>query len=75
MGKPIFIGKETINIDQEFFKIPYVSSVVSTPQEQLIIQEVHGDQVTVLPEKARLYGSSDRTPVELWTLGDNMLCM
>lgn len=39
------------------------------------INEVHGDHVVELPEKAILHGSSDRTRVEIWSMEDRVLAM
>lgn len=39
------------------------------------ILEVHQDIVTRVPEGALVLGSSPRTPVEIFTLGENVLCI
>mmetsp|Transcript_31982 Transcript_31982/g.23645 ORF Transcript_31982/g.23645 Transcript_31982/m.23645 type:complete len:92 (-) Transcript_31982:163-438(-) len=74
-GKPLFIGKEIIQVKSDFFDLPFVKRVISKPIDELILHEVHGDHVTALPPGAKLFGSSETTNCELWTLGENVLCM
>ena len=42
---------------------------------QLVIHESHQDCVTRLPEGAFLLASSQDTRVEVWALGDHVLCI
>ena len=42
---------------------------------QLVIHESHQDCVTRLPEGAVLLASSQDTRVEVWALGDHVLCI
>ena len=42
---------------------------------QLVIHESHQDCVTHLPEGAFLLASSRDTRVEVWALGDHVLCI
>ena len=78
----MYIGRETINLEKSFFDLPFVKSTLKGATESCIeslnpiyINEVHGDHVCSLPEGAILHGSSDRTPVEVWTLEDRVFAM
>ena len=42
---------------------------------ELVIHESHQDCVTQLPEGATLLASSQDTRVEVWALGDHVLCI
>ena len=36
---------------------------------------IHGDEASEIPKEAVLYGSSENTKHELWTIGDRVLSM
>jgi GMP synthase-like glutamine amidotransferase len=61
-GRPLYIGKETIELKDSFFELPYVKSQIGCVDASclnpLYVNEVHGDHVTALPEGAVLHGSS-----------------
>jgi GMP synthase-like glutamine amidotransferase len=76
-GKPMLLMREKLtflNGFQEKMGAKITSPQAPTYAESLNIIECHGDNVTVLPEGATLYGTSDRCPVEIWGMGNNIIC-
>ena len=43
--------------------------------KNLFVHEMHQDCVQELPQGATLLGSSERTEVEAWSLGNHILCI
>lgn len=44
-------------------------------RDKIRIHQVHQDQVSVLPPEAVLLASSKNTPIEMYSVSDNVLCM
>ena len=78
----LFIGKEIIRLQDSFFELPYVKHALKDLREDqiarlnpMVINCCHGDHVAKRPDQAVLYGSSDRTENEIWTIEDRVLSM
>jgi GMP synthase-like glutamine amidotransferase len=79
-GRPNWIIKEEIFLEQAFLELPYVKKIIGGLSESemdklrpMVIQVVHGDQVTRLPNFGKLYAYSERTRVEMWGVEDRIL--
>jgi GMP synthase-like glutamine amidotransferase len=89
----MYIGKETIELTDQFLELDYVkhefnqkvapadpnkSFLIENLKEELKLQVLpscHGEHVSKLPPDATLGGSSKRTPNEIWTIGNRVLCI
>jgi GMP synthase-like glutamine amidotransferase len=77
--RPKILGREKIEMSSEFFKQPFVKRFMektSATQESIssfILQESHGDHVSVLPEGATILGSSKSCNVEVLCIGERVL--
>ena len=64
------LGVQHITFNQEFYKIfPSISA------ETMPILKLHKDQVSKLPSNAILLASSCNTPIEMYSIRDNVLCI
>lgn len=75
--KPMLMMREKLSLLNDFQEKMGLK-MLSSPQapkvtDSVYIVECHGDNVTVLPENATLYGTSDRCPVEIWGMGSNII--
>jgi len=75
-NRPMLMNREKVQFQNDFHE-KYVQKL-KIPEAKpdldcLYIVECHGDNVEVLPEGAVLYGTSDRTPVEIFGIGNNIL--
>ncbi|CDW86551.1 UNKNOWN [Stylonychia lemnae] len=74
----MYIGKEEIKLQNTFFELPFVQKVLENVDisniriNPLILNAVHQDHVITLPQDAICHGSSERTNVEIYTMGDRV---
>eukprot|EP00742_Colponemidia_sp_Colp-10_P004399 GILJ01004696.1.p1 GENE.GILJ01004696.1~~GILJ01004696.1.p1 ORF type:complete len:444 (-),score=56.86 GILJ01004696.1:113-1444(-) len=71
---------EILQPTDQLFAQPFIqrllsSNVISSSLKSLRIFEAHGDAVLSLPADAMLLASSSTCPVEMWTLGENILAV
>jgi len=76
-NKPMLMNREKLNLLNGFAE-KYANKLKLQQfnvknLESLYIVECHGDNVVALPEGATLYATSERTPVEVFGMGDNIL--
>lgn len=74
MERSFIRGGETLQIDKDFFKLKYVKDLKIDTRKPLVIAQAHGDHIVKLPKEAILYASSENTRVEIYTIGEKMLC-
>jgi len=78
-GIPMLMMREKLTFLNDFQE--KMGTKITSPQaptiatDALHIVECHGDNVTVLPEGATLYATSDRCPVEIFGVNDNIIAM
>jgi len=66
-------GSETLTISNTLYELPWCKDLKIRRRDFLTINESHGDHISTLPKDAVLHASSDRTKVELFTLGEYIL--
>ena len=65
------LGIQHIQFNQQFHKLfPSMNNIQSLP-----ILKLHRDQVHKLPSNSVLLASSCSTPIEMYSIGDNVLCV
>jgi len=67
-------GSEPLEVDRAFYELSYVKPLDIKKDGGLCITESHQDHIVKLPDDAILLGKSRRTNVELFAIGDNILC-
>jgi GMP synthase-like glutamine amidotransferase len=78
--RPLWLLKEEVFLENSFYDLPYVKKVLGNLDDDqmekikpLVFHAVHGDHVSKLPDFGVLYGSSERTPVEIWGVENRIL--
>lgn len=56
-----------------FFRQPFAAALPH--QWKLNVHETHRDQVLELPPGSELLATSQQTPLEIWTCGENVLAV
>ena len=64
------IGIHQMNFTPEFFEQPWAEGI-----DGIEIIEIHQDHVMVAPPGSIVWASTPDTPVQIYTLGDKVLCM
>ncbi|CAI5511195.1 unnamed protein product, partial [Closterium sp. Naga37s-1] len=65
------LGIKPVHCTADVASLPYAAGLPSSFK----ILEIHQDQVLELPPEAVLLGSSPRTPIEMFAIGEHVLCM
>ena len=75
---PMLMNREKITFLNDFNE-KYIQkskkSQIPNTLDCLYLVECHGDNVEVLPDNAVLYAESDKTPVEIFGIKENLLAM
>jgi len=77
--RPKCLGREHIQLTDEFFEQPFVKKYMAKTGltretfPNMVLQESHGDHVAELPEGATLLGTSESCKVEIYCIGDRAL--
>lgn len=67
-------GTETVELTPELKALPAFRKFMATGKTSLKISESHAREVSKLPAKATLGGYSQTAGVEIYTVGDRVLC-
>lgn len=75
---PMLMNREKLQLSQDF--TDKMSHKLIAPQAPKIVEavhivECHGDAVSVLPEGATLYATSEKTPIEIWGYGEQIIAL
>ena len=73
MGKGLIRGGEVFYPKKDFYKLPYIQKLDIDQSKPISIAEAHEDCIRKLPEGAILHADSETAPVEIYTLGNNLL--
>lgn len=73
MNRDFIDGGEVLNVESDFYELPYVKNSQMDSSRQLIIAQAHGDHIVELPPMARNYASSESANVEVFTINKNIL--
>ena len=65
------VGTHRLNLAESFWNKPYASGFPNNPK----ILESHQDHVVVLPPGGELLASSPNTPVQMYAVGESILCI
>ena len=66
-------GSEVLNLSDDFYELPYVKQVDLSGFDDLVIDEIHQDHITRLPEGGKILCSSKNTEIEAFTIDNNFL--
>ena len=74
-NQPMLMNREKISLLNDFNEKYIKKSKFPKTIDFLHIVECHGDNIEVLPDSAVLYGTSEKTPVEIFGIRDNILAI
>jgi len=72
MSEPIR-GSSKLNINKDFWELPYVKQLGVKPKQSLFVSKSHFDAVTKVPDMMTVYASSEHCSVEIIGVEDRLL--
>ena len=74
-GKPKWVGRAELNIEEFFFELDFVEEVLEDFEETedldtLAVLSIETDLIAMLPEGAKSLASSTKNPNEIWLSKD-----
>jgi len=65
---------EILEIKDQFYKLPYVEKLNIDASKPLVIAQSHGEHIVELPIQAIKLASSKSAEIEIFAVGENILC-